>query len=76
MTNDPRDIVNPIHFDLVVRGSTTALTAPEAPGKIILKSQVMMPPHSNPQTFLIHLNRADAQQLHAALGKCLKGTAN
>jgi hypothetical protein len=76
MTNDPRGIVNPIHFNIVVPGSSTALTSPDVPGKILIKSQVMMPPTTNPQTFLIHLSPADARQLHVARGKCLKGTAN
>jgi hypothetical protein len=76
MTNDPREIANPLHIDSVVQGSVTVLTSPESPGSIILKVQATLPGQTGPSTFLFYLDPSDAHQLNAALSACLKGSSN
>lgn len=77
MADNPREIVNPVVMDTVVSGSATILTDSENfPGKIILKVQITRPPRTSPDTLLIPLEPADAQQLHTALNACLAGTSH
>jgi hypothetical protein len=72
----PRDVINPVHIDTIVPDSVSAMTAQEAPGIVIIKAQIQMPPPSNLQTLMLHLTHNDAHILYAALSKCLKGTSN
>jgi hypothetical protein len=73
--HNPKKIINPIHVNTVTPGSVGALTTREIPDTVILKVRATAPEQSSQHTFLFHLNRDDAEILHAELSVCLKRTA-
>lgn len=73
MEIQPPDQPRPIHLDSIVPGSASVLPSPTEPGKVIIQAQVLMEPLPNTFTVMLHLDRAEARQLTAALNARLEG---